>query len=191
MGSTAHRTKNQKNILHSALMAAQLIGTKGRRAACRRRRVFLQTCRASFVQYVVCRKKACRVFTADLGLPVFRTGVPCVACRDRWVRTCGSCGTRDKRASHKHPNIPQLHKTTRINNVSKHYTKTRWMLGSRADKSIERGYIIPNKISYSTFNASEVTHHLTNKMFVYIRSSHIKIWQGQSTVHFYLTQKKD
>lgn len=74
-------------------MAAQLIGTKGRRAACRSRRVFLQTCRASFVQQVVCRKKACRVFTADLGLPVFRTGVPCVACRDRCVRTCGSCGT--------------------------------------------------------------------------------------------------
>lgn len=92
VGSTAHRTKNQKNILHSALMAAQLIGTKGRRAACRRRRVFLQTCRASFVQQVVCRKNACRVFTADLGLPVFRTGVPCVACRDRCVRTCGSCG---------------------------------------------------------------------------------------------------
>jgi len=71
-------------------MAAQLIGTKGRLAACRSRRVFLQTWRASFVQHVVWRKKACRVFTADFGLPVLRTGVPCVACRDMWVLTWDS-----------------------------------------------------------------------------------------------------
>lgn len=72
-------------------MAAQLIRTKGLLAACFSWRVFLQTWRASLVKYVVWRKKDWRVFTADLGLPVFRTGIPCVACRDMCVLMHGSC----------------------------------------------------------------------------------------------------
>lgn len=61
---------------------------------------------------------------------------------------------------------------------------------------------ILNEILYSRFNVSEITHHLTDQMtlvhskcrkhmLVYTRSSQIKIWQGLSTVQFYLTQKKD